>query len=97
MNNKLIKKWVNIFKNEEEFCSGELAKNLGIYIFETEMDKLLIKDKLLKAYYLRSDKTVGVYIDDKKNDEEKYMMIKEIFFKIIDSKLQYEYFFYDPQ
>lgn len=94
MSNKLIEKWVKIFKNEEEFCSGELVEDLGIYIFESEMDKQTIKGKSLRAFYLRTqvDK-IGIYIDNKLEDGEKYEKIKELFFRIINKKLQYEFFF----
>ena len=93
MKNKLIEKWVNIFENEEEFCSGELAENLGIYIFERIMDKHIIKGKSLKAFYLKIDNITGIYIDEKLDDGKKYEKVKELFFRIINQDLQFEYFY----
>lgn len=94
MSEKNLKKWVNIFENEEEFCSGELVKDLGIYIFESEMDKHTVKGKSLSSFYFKTEcNKIAVYIDNKLDDAVKYDKIKEMFFRIINGKLQYEYFF----
>ncbi|MDY3361210.1 MAG: hypothetical protein SOY04_12615 [Clostridium celatum] len=93
MKNKLMEKWGNIFENEKEFCSGELAEELNIYVYEIEMDKYKIHGNELKSFYISKYNRYHIYINSKLDSGTIYDEIKALFFRIIDKKLQREYFF----
>lgn len=93
MKNKLMEKWVNIFENEEEFCSGELAEDFNIYVYEIEMDKHKVYENEFKSFYISKNSRYHIYINCKLDSGTIYDEIRALFFRIIDKKLPYECFF----
>ena len=84
--NKL--QWISILENEEEIDSGELEKDLGIYIFEFD-EKINLKGKDVQAWYIKANDVIGLYINSSLKD--KYSMIKKLFYRIIRCDNRFEY------
>lgn len=87
MGRELLDKWRKIFINDEEFDSGELGEELGIWVFEIDIKPS--KTKVVNGYYIYGpiEPQYGLFVEKTLSESGKYDVIKELVLNIIDNPL----------